>query len=575
MPFPVYILGYGTMIVPTTGERDKYNNLNDAFLPSFVNSGHTNMDSQVRLTKDNPLKNAEYNSVGLAVVPINPITTVIWDATYNEKAQVTSNITDQTVDKYSPVYNPSLSSSTPSPCGAGTCNIFLVEGVKVYVWDFSATPKHHTGSVPHNAGSIASYNNGGINDVWYVGDEAEFNMWSLDLNTCDSTWTRQIPYGPSPHPLGIINASSIKAGSFGNIIITGAAQNSDFWITEMDVSGAVTVNTDLFQLGTNVNAINPPPGHTFSAIYALVHLPMPDEIITAEYWHRPATPNVPMLVVRNRALGTIICSVETTFPTGRTHGLFCFNSKIFGTHYDNSGATHGIYEIMYDPAIPAITYDPTMLSSNSGGGASSDPGCCGTTTLSPITLAGYCCVDNNGNPPHNPSNPFSCTNATANCGGNNCDGTIAVWMGAVPPNPVISYVFTGTITLIDQNNVVISTASISSSTPTGIWWTFSNLCTGTYTVNYSNLVVNGQSHNDLNVGCMVIGDTPFDCITNPSCCLQPSWDCVNGGCVDPGTGLGEYATLEECQPACCSVPTPHEHMSDFDVCIDCDNTIIY
>jgi len=34
----------------------------------------------------------------------------------------------------------------------------------------------------------------------------------------------------------------------------------------------------------------------------------------------------------------------------------------------------------------------------------------------------------------------------------------------------------------------------------------------------------------------------------------PSWDCVNGNCIDPGTGNGTYSTLSACQLGC--APTP-------------------
>mgnify|MGYP001583207434 FL=1 len=32
--------------------------------------------------------------------------------------------------------------------------------------------------------------------------------------------------------------------------------------------------------------------------------------------------------------------------------------------------------------------------------------------------------------------------------------------------------------------------------------------------------------------------------------VTPSWDCVNGSCVDPGTGNGAYSSLSSCQSAC-------------------------
>ena len=33
----------------------------------------------------------------------------------------------------------------------------------------------------------------------------------------------------------------------------------------------------------------------------------------------------------------------------------------------------------------------------------------------------------------------------------------------------------------------------------------------------------------------------------------PSWDCINGACVDPGTGMGQYATQANCQTMCINI----------------------
>jgi len=37
--------------------------------------------------------------------------------------------------------------------------------------------------------------------------------------------------------------------------------------------------------------------------------------------------------------------------------------------------------------------------------------------------------------------------------------------------------------------------------------------------------------------------------------VTPSWDCINGACVDPGTGMGQYATQANCQTMC-MLPSP-------------------
>ncbi len=54
------------------------------------------------------------------------------------------------------------------------------------------------------------------------------------------------------------------------------------------------------------------------------------------------------------------------------------------------------------------------------------------------------------------------------------------------------------------------------------------------------------SPNEAHMGCAVPDLAECPC--------TPSFDCVEGECVDPGDGTGTYATLEECQTACAAVP---------------------
>jgi hypothetical protein len=290
-----------------------------------------------------------------------------------------------------------------------------------------------------------------------------------------------------------------------------------------------------------------------------------------------------MAVVRTRTTGVIICSVELIFSGGETHGLFCFGGEIYAMHYDMLGATQGIYKIIYDPTIPVITYDPTMLASHFGIGAASEPGCCGTGIINPMQMAGYCCVDCNGDLPSVTWPGFTpvCTNATANCGGNNCDGIIVTVIQCIDPATGVCGSCTGTTTydvdLIDFNGNVIQSNSGTTTLPVA-WYFWDNLCAGNYTVHYYNVVQNGQSVGDMNVNCIVLGDTPWTCQTNPSCCPPIiSWNCIDGECIDPGTGYGEYTDLKDCLDACCPpvFSELHDDCSDFDVCVGCDNTIIY
>ena len=59
--------------------------------------------------------------------------------------------------------------------------------------------------------------------------------------------------------------------------------------------------------------------------------------------------------------------------------------------------------------------------------------------------------------------------------------------------------------------------------------------------------------------CPLLLDIPTTAsyyITNIDCSVvSPSWDCVNKSCVEPGTGNGQYSTLDSCLLDSCSVTT--------------------
>jgi len=61
--------------------------------------------------------------------------------------------------------------------------------------------------------------------------------------------------------------------------------------------------------------------------------------------------------------------------------------------------------------------------------------------------------------------------------------------------------------------------------------------------------------------------------TVPGGAPTPSWDCptnMPGGCYDPGTGNGQYATLAACQ-AVCGTPTPSWDCDPVSGCYDPNN----
>lgn len=57
-------------------------------------------------------------------------------------------------------------------------------------------------------------------------------------------------------------------------------------------------------------------------------------------------------------------------------------------------------------------------------------------------------------------------------------------------------------------------------------------------------------------GCM--DQTAYNFDPNAVCpgpCIPTSWDCINGACIDPGTGLGQYPTEDDCDNFCVPLPT--------------------
>ena len=87
---------------------------------------------------------------------------------------------------------------------------------------------------------------------------------------------------------------------------------------------------------------------------------------------------------------------------------------------------------------------------------------------------------------------------------------------------------------------------------------------GTYIVRYYNLILDGISHGDINVSCIVLGDTPWTCATNVSCCAV-MWNCTNCHCHSV-MGAGQYNTEADCIANCCIPSIPAEDdCSDFDI----------
>ena len=95
---------------------------------------------------------------------------------------------------------------------------------------------------------------------------------------------------------------------------------------------------------------------------------------------------------------------------------------------------------------------------------------------------------------------------------------------------------------------------------------------GTYTIQITATYPSGQTCNNF-LSQNIAGSVPRCGCTDPTAinydalatlddgsCIYPSWDCIVSGttyqCTDPGTGLGQYATLSACQAVCAPVSIP-------------------
>ena len=58
----------------------------------------------------------------------------------------------------------------------------------------------------------------------------------------------------------------------------------------------------------------------------------------------------------------------------------------------------------------------------------------------------------------------------------------------------------------------------------------------------------------------------FSAVSNNACPGTVSYDCTEEGCVDPGDGSGEFATLEECEAVCIPVPVSYNCVDG--TCVD-------
>jgi hypothetical protein len=183
-----------------------------------------------------------------------------------------------------------------------------------------------------------------------------------------------------------------------------------------------------------------------------------------------------------------------------------------------------------------------------------------------------------------PGQPFSIGSVVSWGGGFLCNGTTCTTNDTIPgQNEFVSYGFSGgninnilNFKILNLNqpqninppNYDIQTAACSGGTPDTYdcingACTFNLSGTGTFTGgssinNYNDCLVNCTTVTpswdcDPITGCLDPGTGLGQYTTLSTCqlnCVTPSWDCNNGVCSDPGTGNGQYSTITACQQNC-------------------------
>ena len=549
--FPIYIQGYGTANFNSGAERDVYQTFIDLFTPVAGIYQHTNMDSEVRMTKNNPMLNADIDEIGLPRVYLVKIPIADWNATYPQGVSPVIDMEDKFVDRVSPHFDKENYYQNNLPACGDPCEVIYIRGDKVYMLVLATMTTTLLITLP-TGGQPSIASTGGR---FYV---SASNPWTLEEYTinysnCSASHSRTITV-PIPYAVSVRG----RCAKNSSVLIGGNINGDE--IVEYDVSGSTAVITPLFNLSSSMptGMVNP------RVDGAIIYLPLTDELMIIELWTNPQGQLNNQVVVRQRATGTIICHTEI-WP--QVWGLFCHDGQTYGMKYDTNPGSRGVFQIMYNPGVPVITFSMAFIAPDYGLGASSDPSCCGTTVVSVPTIAGYACTDSNGN------SVGTCTNATPICNGNNSDGRFATVLECLANCPVV--LLTCDLDITDSNGIVVNQISgmtfanfFSASTQ------FNGFAPGTYTVRYYNILLNGTAHNDINVQAIVLGDTPWTCATHLMCC-PPMWNCVNCNCYQV-IGAGTYSSLSACLANCCVPPVPAEDdCSDFDVCIPCDDTLIY
>ena len=538
----------GGLRVSTKVIRDKFQDLLDLFRPQ-KDSGkilHTNFDSEVRLTKDNPLAtDLPINAIGLREVNITNISDKEWEAKYKSKApSMARNInhmdkTKTLVDKEK-LYN-SLSKPTTSVTDK-VISVLFVDGNNEIFAETIDRVQHNT--LFPAADSITS----GTFPTTFSATGTLIPP-PLDI-TCMHCPVQLIPW-LTAHPWNqpqlawlnsITGGNCMGSATFQTFMIQGIYFYID-WVSKN--MPAVEVHELRFG-GMQTFATTPN-----ASPYCLVE-----------------DPNDPGMYAFQARINFMTILGSCTSLNGPL--------VIHPLDPTNGGLYYTVWTDLMDDLIAGGYYIGTnsdsyeMLNAQTGivlgyeWFACDDTYCNGAPPPLCPTWAGYSC---------NSQFCQNCQNASANCGGNNADGKIGweLTCGGGGCNTGANSSFDWNVTDGGGNIVtagikdgvagtsIITVGTGAPPTPNSSFslacWISSNHLPGNYVCHITNFTGGGNTYPDININGQVLGNTPFNCIPtsptyDPSCCI-PSWNCTPGcDCIDPGDGSGTYANYNICMQNC-------------------------
>ena len=360
-----------------------------------------------------------------------------------------------------------------------------------------------------------------------VGNNSRFVELNYDPTTLSVTFSKQV-FVP-----GLASGSyqihcAMGVDRLGAYKRTGTYKVFD-WI-EINISGTTATFTTLFTVTLPGSSLTTVPTDS-------IYLPSSDTYIFST-WEQ---------VFHYSSSGSLLGHIPNT---GLSHALalFCHNGSPYIV--DSIGVNTNFNKYVYKLNTNPLSIDPPLFITNGAGDAASNPECCDAPPTFNCTTSG--CIDP-GDGTGQYASLKDCNDACINyecvytalpspgMPGQSCVARIGPLPGGSTPYLPLNYYST----LADCQANCTGPADPPIDTP--------NV--------YSCVFDPGQAQQLPSYNCILnyIGPLPVigtysslsDCQDNcGETPVLPTYDCTEFGCIDPGTGNGQYATLADCQAAC-------------------------